>query len=104
MATNDTKTAETTKRERVVDDKDYIECLQIQVYKNHYYKWRERMLGCIEDIVADLRKPDSDLREIGRKYDLRPRDFALLIQLKYFFPEEVKEFGISYMLEFLPLQ
>lgn len=78
---------------RKIDDADYIECLPTQVYKQHYMRWKERILPQMGALVAALRvKP---LEDVMGDFSLTPRDVTLLVQLKYLTAEEVEEFGLE---------
>ena len=77
---------------RVIDDKDYIECLPDYVHRVAYNKWRARMELAIEDIVKALEK--DKVENVMITQHLSPRDIALLVRLCFFTEEEVEKFDL----------
>ena len=77
--------------ERVIKDKDYIECLPV-LYRKHYSLWRGRMLKIIDEVAATLEHKTPE--EVMEQFSLTKRDIAILVRLEYFTPDETERFGL----------
>ena len=86
--------------QRNIDDKDYIAFLPGEMFRGRYYRWRERMLKNIANIVADFERYPVD--EVMDRQRLTFRDIALLVRLNYLTPEEVERFDLRKIEQALP--
>lgn len=76
---------------RQIEDKEYLECLP-SLYRNQYYRWRERMLAQVDEIICALET--NSVGVVMEMYSLTPRDIALLVRLNYVSPEDAKRFNL----------
>lgn len=77
--------------QRRIDDVDYMECLP-SLYRKSYITWKARMLTQVDAIAQDLNGMQPE--EVMTKYNLTPRDVALLVRLQYLTAEEVEKYGL----------
>ena len=75
-----------------IKDADYIACLP-RPYRTSYTKWRTRMLNSIDAIAEAI--AHMPVEDVMQKFNLSPRDIALLVRLNYFTAEEVVEYGLE---------
>lgn len=84
----------------IVDDEDYLATLPPGLYRNRYFLWKEKMLGQIDSIKQDL--VTDSLESVMTKYNLTPRDIALLVRLNYISEEDSKLFGLDVIEKSVP--
>ena len=85
---------------REIKDKDYIEFLGTELYQNRYFRWKKRMLPMVDAIVEEL--PKDSLENVMKKFDLTPRDVALLVRLNYVSEEVAVKYGLKAIEEIIP--
>lgn len=78
---------------RPIDDKDYLNFLATPLRQRRHLRWRERMNRDMDAIIDDMYR--YPIEEVMERWDLIPKDIALMVRLHIMTPEEVESFGLK---------
>lgn len=84
-----------------IQDQDYLDFIGDHVYRFRYFRWKDRMLSMLDDILAALER--STPEEVIEELKLTPRDLAMLVRLNYITKEDAKRLDLIRIERSIPM-